>query len=94
MAETDTPVWLNGSFLETALRSGGYGPGVTVTSSELRRATAAGDNYLCDIFRVKMQVTLDGRPETLSLIVKCQPEKEELAKVNAVFCFISYIRVI
>jgi hypothetical protein len=85
MAETDIPKWLNSSFFETALKSGGYGPKVTVTSSEIGRATDAGENYVCDILRAKLQVKLDGRRSTLSLIVKAQPTKEEMAKVNKLF---------
>jgi hypothetical protein len=85
MAETDIPNWLNSSFFETALKSGGYGTNVTVTSSEIGRATNAGDNYACDILRAKLQVTLDGRRSTLSLIVKAQPSKEKMAKVNILF---------
>jgi len=92
MSETDIPNWLNSSFFETALRSAGYGPNVTVTSSEIGRATAAGDNYASDIFRAKLQVTLDGRRSTLSLIVKSQPEKGEMAKVNILFCVMLPLR--
>jgi len=92
MAETDIPNWLNNSFFETALRSGGYGPNVTVTSSEVGRATGAGENYASDIFRAKMQVTLDGRRSTLSLIVKSQQEKGEMSKVNILFCVTFHIR--
>ena len=91
MAETDIPNWLNSSFFETALRSGGYGPNVTVTSSEIGRATVAGDNYVADIYRAKLQVTLDGHRSTLSLIVKSEPEKGEMAKVNILFCFMLHI---
>jgi len=54
MAETDIPNWLNISFFEAALRSGGYGPNMTVTSSEIGRATGAGENYSSDIFRAKL----------------------------------------
>jgi len=86
MTETDIPNWLNSSFFETALKTGGYGPNVTVTSSEIGRATGAGENYFSDIFRAKLQVTLDGRRSTLSLIVKSLPEKGEMAKVNILFC--------
>jgi hypothetical protein len=92
MAETDIPNWLNNSFFETALKSAGYGPNVTVTSTEIGRATGAGENYVCDIFRAKLQVTLDGRRTTLSLIVKSQPGKGELAKVNILFCLMLHIR--
>jgi len=90
MAETDIKNWLNSSFFETALRSGGYGSNVTVTSSEIGRATNAGDNYACDIWRAKLQVTLDGRRSTVSLIVKAQPIKEETAKVNT-YIVLSYV---
>jgi hypothetical protein len=93
MAETDLPNWLTNSFLETALRSGEYGTNVTVTSSEVTRATAAGYNYACDIYRAKVRVTLEGRRKTLSLILKAQPENEEIAKVNILFCFTLHIRV-
>jgi len=93
MAETDIPNWLNNSFFETALRSGGYGPNVTVTSSEIERATNAGDNYACDIWRAKLQVTLDGRRSTLSLVVKAQTTKEGMAKVNTyiVLPYVTYM---
>jgi len=93
MAETDLPNWLNSSFFETALTSGGYGPNVTVTSCEIGRASNAGDNYACDIWRAKLQVTLDGRRSTLSLIVKAQPTKEEMAKVNTyiVLPYVTYM---
>jgi hypothetical protein len=94
LAETDIPKWLNISFFETALRSGGYGPNVTVTSSEIERATGAGDNYISDIWRTKLQVTLDGRQSILNLIVKAQPTKEEMAKVNILFCLVLHIRYI
>jgi hypothetical protein len=92
MAETDIPKWLNNSFFETALRSGGYGPNVTVTESKIGRATGVGENYACDILRAKLQVTQEGRQSTLSLIVKSQPEKGELAKVNILIWLMLYIR--
>ena len=97
MAETDTPNWLNSSFFETALRSGGYGPSVTVTACEIGRGTAAGDNYICTIYRAKLQVTLEGRQSSLSLIVKSQPAKGEKAKVRTLFCImlhVSEIRIV
>jgi len=93
MAETDIPNWLNNSFFEIALKSGGYGPKVTVTSSEIGRATNAGDNFATDIWRAKLQVTLDGRRSTLSLIVKAQTTKERMAKVNTyiVLPYVTYM---
>jgi hypothetical protein len=91
MAETDVPNWLNSSFFETALRSGGYGPSVTVTASEIGRATGAGDNYASDIYRAKLQVTLVGRRSTVSLIVKAIPVTGVMSKVNILFCLMIYI---
>jgi hypothetical protein len=91
MAETDVPNWLNNSFLETALRSGGYGPSVTVTSSEIGRVTGAGHSYLCDMYRVKLHVIQEGRRTTVSLIVKAQPTQGEMSKVNILFCLVIYI---
>ena len=66
---------------------------MTVTSSEIESATDAGDNYLSHLFRVKLQVTLDGRRSTLSLIVKAQPTKEEMAKINTyiVLPYVTYM---
>jgi hypothetical protein len=92
MAESDVPNWLNSSFLETALRSGGYGPSVTVTASEIGRATGPGDNYACEIYRAKLQVTLEGRRSTVTLIVKAQPLEGEMCQVNILFCLVIYIR--
>ena len=94
MAETDTPSWLNSSFFETALRSGGYGPSVTVTACKIGRGTVAGDNYACDIYRAKLQVTLEGRLSSLSLIVKSQSGKGEVATVCTLFCIMLHISVI
>jgi len=93
MAETDIPNWVKFSFFETALRAGGCGPNLTVTSSEIGRATDAGDNYVCDIYRAKLQVTLDGRRSTLTLIVKAEPTKEGIAKVNTyiVLRYVTYM---
>ena len=65
--------------------SGGYGLNVTVTSSEIGRGSDAGDNYATEIWRAKLQVTLDGRRSTLSLIVKAEPTKEGMDKVNTYF---------
>jgi hypothetical protein len=91
MAETNIPNWLSSSFFETALKSGGYGPSVTVTSTEIGRATSAGDNYLCDIYRAKLHVTQEGGRFTVSLIVKAIPSKGEFAQVNILFCLMIYI---
>jgi hypothetical protein len=82
MSESIEPKWLNRSFLERALKSGADGSRVTVTSSDVERATAAGDNYGSDIYRVNVRLIRNGQPETMSLIIKSQPAKEELYKVR------------
>jgi hypothetical protein len=93
MAETDVSNWLNSSFFETALRSGGYEPSVTVTSIDIGRATGAGENYASDIYRAKLQVILEGSLSTVSLIVKSIPANEGLSKVNTsiFFCLMIYL---
>ena len=65
---------------------------MTVSSCEIGPATTAGENYSSDIFRAKLQVTLDGRRSTLSLIVKSVPEKGEVAKVNILFRLMLHVR--
>jgi hypothetical protein len=88
MAETDTPNWLNSSFFETALRAGGYGPRVAVTACQIGRATVAGDNSICAIYRAKLRLALKGRLSSLSLIVKSEPAQGEMFKVNISFFII------
>jgi hypothetical protein len=65
---------------------------VTVTASEIGRATGVGDNYGSDIYRAKLQVTMEGRRSTVSLIVKAQLTEGEVSQVNTLFCLIIYIR--
>ena len=65
---------------------------MTVTSSEIELAAAVGDNYSCDIFGANIQVTVDGRRSTLSLIVKSVPEKGEMSKVNILLCAMLHVR--
>jgi hypothetical protein len=55
---------------------------VAVTSSEIGRATSAGDNYGSNIYRAKLQVILEGRRSTVSLIVKAQPLNGKFGQVN------------
>jgi hypothetical protein len=73
------------------MRSGGYGPSVTVTSCEIGRASGTGVNFICDIYRAKLHVTLEGRRSTVSLIVKSTPAKEQMVQVNILFCLMIYL---
>jgi hypothetical protein len=82
MGESIEPKWLNRSYLERALKSGADRSLVTVTSSDVERATAAGDNYCSDMYRVNVRLIRNGQPETMSLIIKTEPAKEEMNKVR------------
>ncbi|KAJ9582749.1 hypothetical protein L9F63_022894 [Diploptera punctata] len=76
------PSWLNDEFLETALKSDDVCGDLKVTSSNIVRATAAGDNYLSLIYRATVQITTRGQSENRSLIVKCQPEGANLKEIT------------
>ncbi|XP_069690891.1 uncharacterized protein [Periplaneta americana] len=76
-----TPKWLNNSLLETILRSEDGESTVTIISYEISRATAAGDNYTSDIYRIVVQLRRRGQLETKYLIVKASLEKEVMSEV-------------
>lgn len=81
MSKPAPPSWLNNMFLETALRSGEVDPSITVTSSSIEPATASGDNYLSEMFRVTVHMTKGEHKEERSLIVKIEPQKEQMRKI-------------
>ncbi|XP_069690896.1 uncharacterized protein [Periplaneta americana] len=81
MAKCATPSWLNNIFLETALRSGEVDPTIMVISSSIQPATASGDNYLSEMFRVTVKMTRGDHREERSLIVKVEPKKEQMLKI-------------
>ncbi|PSN36163.1 hypothetical protein C0J52_17000 [Blattella germanica] len=75
-----SPKWLDEFFLEKILRLSENNKNLTVTSHELTRATAAGDNYASDMYRIKLSFTKNGKKETKQLILKAVPDKEEMSK--------------
>ena len=73
--------WLNADFFENVLKSEDCDEDLKVTSCEVQRATAPGDNYLSAMYRATIQVTREGHSEKKSLIIKCLPEGEVLKEV-------------
>jgi purine-nucleoside phosphorylase len=78
--EVTYPGWLNKDFLETTLRSAGD-LSARVVSYDVAIATAAGDNYMSDMYRVTVEVTRAGDAEVTSLIVKAAKETKFLDEV-------------
>jgi hypothetical protein len=82
MSGFTSPKWLNNEFLETALRAGDEDPFVSVTSSSIEAATAGGDNYMSEMYRVTVQLERKGRKEERSIIVKAEPKTKLTLKVK------------
>ncbi|PSN39643.1 hypothetical protein C0J52_23421 [Blattella germanica] len=72
--------WCNKMFLENALQRGLSKPNIHVVNFEIEKATASGDNYLSDMFRVSLKTKENGRDNNISLIIKCSPQEENTQK--------------
>lgn len=77
--EVTYPKWLDKDFIEKALKSEGESS-VKVVSYNVTNATASGDNYMSDMYRVTVHVTRGSRAEVTSIIVKCSREPENLTQ--------------
>jgi hypothetical protein len=75
------PRWLNKDFINKALKPAGDST-VEVDSYKVSIATAAGDNYLSDIYRVTASVKRGHGPDVTSFIVKCSRESEDINEVR------------
>jgi hypothetical protein len=75
------PSWLNKDFIKSTLKSAGDSS-VEVVSYNVTKATAVGDNYLSDMFRVTAHVTRGSGSEVTSMIVKCSRELESVDAVS------------
>jgi hypothetical protein len=75
------PRWLNKDFINKALKPEGDSS-VEVDTYDITRATAPGDNYLSDMYRVTASVTRGFGPEVMSFIVKCSRESEDVNEVR------------
>ncbi|XP_069690959.1 uncharacterized protein [Periplaneta americana] len=67
--EVKAPSWLNAELLQTALKSASDAD-VNVISFEVKSATAAGDNYASDMFRVTVYYTQGDVAKNTSLVIK------------------------
>ena len=81
MAET-VPSWLNNEFFEKALNSNGKKSKTVVTSSDIKRAAAAGDHYGSEMYRAVLRTKENEKEEELSIIVKCELRSGEVSKVH------------
>ncbi|XP_069690915.1 uncharacterized protein [Periplaneta americana] len=71
--EISKPKWLNTAFFESALRSA-EGENITVISSEVKAATAPGDNYGSDMYRAAVKFKRGTETEEISIIVKASKD--------------------
>lgn len=71
--EVNVSEFINNEFLQNALKSYGNGADIQVIDYTVTSATAKGDNYTSEMFRVGVKLTRDGKHETKSLIVKLAP---------------------
>ncbi|XP_069690933.1 uncharacterized protein [Periplaneta americana] len=80
--EISKPKWLNTAFFESALRSAEE-ENITVISSEVKAATAVGDNYGSDMYRAFVKFKRGSETEEISIIVKASKDlsQEIYAKV-------------
>ncbi|KAJ4442925.1 hypothetical protein ANN_04522, partial [Periplaneta americana] len=81
--ETSMPEWMSTSFFEKALRSAEEDNTITVISTDVKAATAAGDNYGSDMYRVVVKFRRRNETEEISIIVKAlkQVSNGVLAKI-------------
>jgi len=75
------PRWLNKDFIKKALKSADDSV-VEVDSYNVTNATAPGENYLSDMYRVTASVTREYGPEVTSFIVKCSRETGDIDLVR------------
>ncbi|XP_049940208.1 uncharacterized protein LOC126416509 [Schistocerca serialis cubense] len=82
-ATTVLPAWLDKQFAETSLKESDASRDLKVASVAVQRATATGDNYLSDVYRMTVKLERDASPHgsSLSLIIKCLPTGEEMQKL-------------
>ncbi|XP_047120584.1 uncharacterized protein LOC124803442 [Schistocerca piceifrons] len=82
-ATTVLPAWLDKQFAETSLKESDASRDLKVTSVAVQRATAIGDNYLSDVYRMTVELERNASPygSSLSLIIKCLPTGEVMQKL-------------
>ncbi|KAJ9580968.1 hypothetical protein L9F63_023853 [Diploptera punctata] len=73
--------WLNNTFLEKVVKTSEEDDSLRVTSFDLGRATAAGDNYSSVMYRVKVHYTTRGHSGSRSFVIKTLPTTEKMAEM-------------
>uniref|UniRef100_A0A8D8FJT2 (northern house mosquito) hypothetical protein n=1 Tax=Culex pipiens TaxID=7175 RepID=A0A8D8FJT2_CULPI len=71
------PEYLNQDLLTRSLANGFHNEGVIVDTFEIAPATAAGDNYMSDVFRINVKYRSSSKTknvEQISLVIKCMPD--------------------
>lgn len=70
--DLEIPSWLNNNFLKTALEDGDNSKDIDIVSFEVNRAVPKGNNYMCNLFRVKVDHRIKNSDELIkkSIIVK------------------------
>lgn len=93
MSETKASSMINKEFLKVALQNYGKGSNLEILNFALSHATAKGDNFASEMYRVKVDLSKDGKKETKSFIVKIHPIEEggmkALVNNNFDFFFVS-----
>jgi Ecdysteroid kinase-like family len=74
----EVPAYFDAAFFEKVLRKSTDSRDVVVRGVNLRIATAPGDNYTSEIYRARIEFTMDGESRHLSLIIKNMPNIEML----------------
>jgi len=77
-----TPDWLNSDYLETILRESQNSPKLKVTNVDITAGSKAGDNYACQIFRVSVDYTENGKESKKSIIAKYLPKTKLLESIS------------
>ncbi|XP_069690921.1 uncharacterized protein [Periplaneta americana] len=72
--EITKPEWMSTAFFENALRYAEEDDNITVISSDVKAATAVGDNYGSDMYRAAVKFRRGNKTEELSIIVKALKE--------------------
>ncbi|XP_055638672.1 uncharacterized protein LOC129776822 [Toxorhynchites rutilus septentrionalis] len=71
------PEYLNENLIRKSLVNGFQDESVAVENFNITPATSAGDNYMSDVFRVRVEyrtISNEEEPCKISLIVKCMPD--------------------
>ncbi|XP_049764584.1 uncharacterized protein LOC126092897 [Schistocerca cancellata] len=82
-AENVLPEWLDKNFAENSLKESSTFEDFSVISVDVQRATAPGDNYVSEIYRmsVQQQHKIKHYKRYVSLIIKCLPSSEVMKKM-------------